>query len=214
MGQEVVENGDGTKTRHYKFRALDVSLEVVPGIEFPVPAWTFEGQVPGPTIRAVEGDTIRITFINGSQHSHTIHPHLKNINPVMDGTPQNGPGVLKPGRASRERTPVSVALRRTRCSCGRTRHRRGMGRCAFGLSCRRCRLFGRRCGCDTTGRRRTRRHGTCGRYEGRNAVEPRRFRCRCGDNVCHGSFRRTVGNETLRDSLEPRFMFFGHVWGM
>lgn len=103
MEQEVVENGDGTKTRHYEFRALDVSLEVVPGVEFPVPAWTFEGQVPGPTIRAVEGDTIRITFINGSQHSHTIHPHLKNINPVMDGTPQNGPGVLKPGRASRER---------------------------------------------------------------------------------------------------------------
>ncbi|MDZ7687552.1 MAG: multicopper oxidase domain-containing protein [Halobacteriales archaeon] len=95
--QHVHENDDGTKTRHYEFTALDVNLEVVPGVEFPVPAWTFEGQVPGPTLRAVEGDTIRITFVNGSKHSHTIHPHLKNLNPEMDGTPQNGPGVLEPG---------------------------------------------------------------------------------------------------------------------
>jgi len=94
--QRVYEEDGGT-VRHYEFTALDVHIEVVPGVEFPIPAWTFEGQVPGPTLRAVEGDTIRVTFTNGSEHSHTIHPHLKNLNAAMDGTPQNGPGVLEPG---------------------------------------------------------------------------------------------------------------------
>ncbi|MFP4631998.1 MAG: multicopper oxidase domain-containing protein [Halobacteriales archaeon] len=88
---------DGDLVRHYTFTAVDVDLEVVPGVEFPLKAWSFEGQVPGPTIRAVEGDLVRVTFRNGSAHSHTIHPHLKNVRPEMDGVPQNGPGVLEPG---------------------------------------------------------------------------------------------------------------------
>ncbi len=96
VDQEVYEE-DGRTVRHFVFNARDVDVEVVPGVEFPLKAWTFEGQVPGPTIRAVEGDVIRVTFRNGSRHSHTIHPHLKNLKPEMDGVPQNGPGVLEPG---------------------------------------------------------------------------------------------------------------------
>jgi FtsP/CotA-like multicopper oxidase with cupredoxin domain len=55
--------------------------------------------VPGPTIRAVEGDLIRVQFQNFGEHAHTIHPHLKNTDPAMDGTPQNGPGVLDTGES-------------------------------------------------------------------------------------------------------------------
>jgi FtsP/CotA-like multicopper oxidase with cupredoxin domain len=92
--QEVYEE-DGRTVRHFQIVAVDVDVEIAPGVEFP--AWTFNGQIPGPTLRAVEGDLIRVDFVNGSEHAHTIHPHLRNLNPEMDGTPQNGPGVLDPG---------------------------------------------------------------------------------------------------------------------
>ena len=94
LRQEVYEE-DGRTVRHFEFSIVDTSIEIAPGVEFP--AWAFENQVPGPTLRAVEGDVIRITVSNGSEHAHTIHPHLKNLLPEMDGTPQNGPGVIENG---------------------------------------------------------------------------------------------------------------------
>src|SRR3712207_8183394 len=39
---------------------------IAPGVFFP--AWTFNGQVPGPTIRANEGDRVRINFLNQGSH--------------------------------------------------------------------------------------------------------------------------------------------------
>ncbi|MGH8635960.1 MAG: multicopper oxidase domain-containing protein, partial [Burkholderiales bacterium] len=45
----------------------------------------FNGQVPGPTIRATEGDRIRVTFLNQGTHPHTIHFHGWH-HPEMDGS--------------------------------------------------------------------------------------------------------------------------------
>jgi FtsP/CotA-like multicopper oxidase with cupredoxin domain len=54
----------------------------VPGLKFA--AWTYNGRIPGPTLRATEGDRIRINFVNGSAHPHTMHFH--GIHPgEMDG---------------------------------------------------------------------------------------------------------------------------------
>src|SRR5438128_12691025 len=50
---------DGTRLREYELFAVDRELEIAPGIFFP--AWTFNGQVPGPTLRATEGDRVRVT---------------------------------------------------------------------------------------------------------------------------------------------------------
>ncbi|MEF8814907.1 MAG: multicopper oxidase domain-containing protein [Halovenus sp.] len=94
--QRVYEE-DGRTVREFEFTAVDVTITIAPGVEFE--AWAFNGQVPGPTIRAVEGDLIRIRFRNGGAHAHTIHPHLKNTAPEMDGIPQNGPGVLDTGES-------------------------------------------------------------------------------------------------------------------
>ena len=94
--QRVYEE-DGRTVREFELTAVDTTITIAPGIEFE--AWAFNGQVPGPTIRAVEGDLVRVTFTNASRHAHTIHPHLKNLDPDMDGTPQNGPGVLETGES-------------------------------------------------------------------------------------------------------------------
>src|SRR5687768_15940937 len=74
---------DGTLLREYQIVAVDREIEIAPGIFFP--AWTFNGQVPGPTIRATEGDRIRIDFLNQGSHPHTIHFHGWHP-PEMDGS--------------------------------------------------------------------------------------------------------------------------------
>jgi FtsP/CotA-like multicopper oxidase with cupredoxin domain len=73
---------DGTLLREYEFFAVDREIEIAPGLFFP--AWTYNGQVPGPTIRATEGDRVRVTFRNLGTHPHSIHFHGWHP-PGMDG---------------------------------------------------------------------------------------------------------------------------------
>jgi manganese oxidase len=83
---------DGSMLREYQIFAVDRELEIAPGVFFP--AWTFNGQVPGPTIRATEGDRVRINFLNQGSHPHTMHFHGWHP-PAMDGaqpTQQVQPG--------------------------------------------------------------------------------------------------------------------------
>lgn len=72
----------GQTLREYTIAAIDKEIEVAPGVFFP--AWTYNGQVPGPTLRATEGDRVRVHFVNAGTHPHTIHFH--GIHPAnMDG---------------------------------------------------------------------------------------------------------------------------------
>ena len=69
-----------------------------PGIFFP--AWTYNGRVPGPTLRVTEGDRVRIRFVNAGSHPHTMHFH--GIHSArMDGVP--GAGECYPGERIRLR---------------------------------------------------------------------------------------------------------------
>lgn len=79
---QVSELPSGQTLREYEIRAIDREVEVAPGVFYP--AWTYEGQVPGPTIRATEGDRVRVRFLNLGTHPHTIHFH--GVHPAnMDG---------------------------------------------------------------------------------------------------------------------------------
>jgi FtsP/CotA-like multicopper oxidase with cupredoxin domain len=70
------------RVREYTLVARDEELEIAPGVFFP--AWTYNGTVPGPVIRATEDDVLRVTFANAGAHPHTIHFH--GIHPTdMDG---------------------------------------------------------------------------------------------------------------------------------
>lgn len=82
---------DGTTLREFTIIAEDdMIMEIAPGVFYNV--WTFNGTVPGPTIRATEGDLVRVNFINNGSKSHTIHFH--GIHPAeMDGVFEPvGPG--------------------------------------------------------------------------------------------------------------------------
>ncbi len=88
-----VSKKNGQTLREYEFIAIDKEIEIAPGIMFP--AWTYNGRVPGPSIRCTEGDRLKIVFKNEGSHPHTIHFH--GIHPAeMDGTPLNQP-LVKPG---------------------------------------------------------------------------------------------------------------------
>jgi FtsP/CotA-like multicopper oxidase with cupredoxin domain len=74
--------GRAGEAREYEVVAADKEIEVLEGVTFA--AWTYNGTVPGPVIRATEGETVRVRFTNAGSHPHTIHFH--GIHPAnMDG---------------------------------------------------------------------------------------------------------------------------------
>jgi FtsP/CotA-like multicopper oxidase with cupredoxin domain len=89
---EVSTLPDGRCLRQFAVTAIDREIEIAPGVFFP--AWTYNGRVPGPTLRATEGDLIRIEFANAGTMPHTMHFH--GIHSArMDGVP--GAGEILPG---------------------------------------------------------------------------------------------------------------------
>jgi FtsP/CotA-like multicopper oxidase with cupredoxin domain len=85
---------NGQTLREYQITAYNKDIEIVPGLKFP--AWTYNGRIPGPTIRATEGDHIRITFVNAGDHPHSMHFH--GIHPgAMDGVFDEASGMVQPG---------------------------------------------------------------------------------------------------------------------
>jgi FtsP/CotA-like multicopper oxidase with cupredoxin domain len=70
------------RVQEYDLFAVDRRIEVAQGVFFD--AWTYDGSVPGPIIRATEDDLLRVNLTNGGSHPHTIHFH--GIHPAnMDG---------------------------------------------------------------------------------------------------------------------------------
>jgi FtsP/CotA-like multicopper oxidase with cupredoxin domain len=87
---KVSKRADGRTVREWEVIAQNKNIEIAPGIWFP--AWTFNGQVPGPTFRCREGDWMKVSLLNASPHAHTIHFHGIHP-PSMDGfAPEVGPG--------------------------------------------------------------------------------------------------------------------------
>ena len=71
---EVSVLDDGTILREFYITARDDQImEVSPGVFYNV--WTFNDSVPGPTIRATEGDLVRIHFTNEGSKPHSLHFH-------------------------------------------------------------------------------------------------------------------------------------------
>jgi FtsP/CotA-like multicopper oxidase with cupredoxin domain len=86
----------GRVLREWELVAQDKEIEVAAGVKFA--AWTYNGRIPGPTLRCREGERLRIRFGNGSAHPHTVHFH--GIHPAsMDGVPGIGPGVIPSGKS-------------------------------------------------------------------------------------------------------------------
>ena len=101
------------RVREYTLTAVDREIEVAPGVFFP--AWTYNGTVPGPVLRATEGDILRVRFVE------------RRLAPAHDPLPRHPPGEhgrrLR-GRRARRRVHLRVRGAARRASTRTTATRR------------------------------------------------------------------------------------------
>lgn len=62
-----------------------------------VTAWTYNGTVPGPLLRVMEGDRVRVVFTNELSEPTTVHFHGNTLMNVMDGVPNVTQNPVEPG---------------------------------------------------------------------------------------------------------------------
>ena len=84
---------DGVKEFH--LIAEPVEREFAPGMK--VKCWGYNGQTPGPTIEAVEGDRVRILVTNKLPEHTTVHWHGILLPNGMDGVGGLNQPHIKPG---------------------------------------------------------------------------------------------------------------------
>jgi manganese oxidase len=84
---------DGVK--EYHLIAEPVDREFAPGMK--VKAWGYNGQTPGPTIEAVEGDKVRILVTNKLPEHTSVHWHGVLLPNGMDGAGGLNQPQIKPG---------------------------------------------------------------------------------------------------------------------
>ena len=93
----VVTREGGRTVREFEIVAEDKEIEVAPGVKFA--AWAYNGRVPGPTLRATEGDRVRIKFVNASEPP--AHDALPRHPRRADGRRAAGGARATSSRASR-----------------------------------------------------------------------------------------------------------------
>jgi manganese oxidase len=86
----TVTQENGRTVREFRLKAGTATVQLNKSTSFIV--WNFNGQVPAPTLRATQGDRIRVVFSNQGGHYHTIHFHgthpaaMDGIKPVRNNT--------------------------------------------------------------------------------------------------------------------------------
>ena len=70
-------------------------LELLEGVR--TPAWTYNGSLPGPLLRARVGDRVIVHFKNSLPEPTTIHWHGLRIPAAMDGVPEHSQPSVLPG---------------------------------------------------------------------------------------------------------------------
>ena len=81
--------------REFELVAQPARWEILPGVG--VDAFAYNGQVPGPTIRLTEGDTLRVTLHNELDEPTSIHWHGLHVPNAMDGVPGVTQDPVEPG---------------------------------------------------------------------------------------------------------------------
>jgi manganese oxidase len=86
----TLKQENGRTIREFKIIAQSTTLQLTDSVSYA--AWDYNGRVPGPTLRATEGDRVRIVFLNQGGHAHTMHFHgihpaaVDGIKPVRNNT--------------------------------------------------------------------------------------------------------------------------------
>ncbi|MEW5856960.1 MAG: multicopper oxidase domain-containing protein [Cyanobacteriota bacterium] len=85
----TLKQENGRTIREFRIIAGNSTLQLNSAVSYNT--WTFNDRVPGPTLRAKEGDRIRVLFLNQGGHSHSMHFHgfhrseMDGVRPVRHG---------------------------------------------------------------------------------------------------------------------------------
>lgn len=85
----TIKQENGRQIREFRIIADNSTLQLNSAVTFNT--WNFNNRVPGPTLRAKEGDRIRVLFLNQGGHSHSMHFHgfhrseMDGVKPVRHG---------------------------------------------------------------------------------------------------------------------------------
>ncbi len=82
-----VAEAEEQKVREYTLVIEATDFEVSPTAVWH--AWTFNGTIPAPTLRAQEGELLRVRVINNHNLTHSFHAHMGDYDPKHDGSPIN-----------------------------------------------------------------------------------------------------------------------------
>jgi nitrite reductase (NO-forming) len=74
----LIGNGDSVSVN---LAATDTTVEIASGVQYQ--AWTFDGAVPGPILHVRQGQTVKVTFVNNANMTHSIDFHAAQIDPAV-----------------------------------------------------------------------------------------------------------------------------------
>ncbi|MEG4168083.1 MULTISPECIES: multicopper oxidase domain-containing protein [unclassified Microcoleus] len=86
----TVTRENGRTVREFRMEANTSIVQLNSAVTFNT--WNVNNRVPGPTLRATEGDRIRVIFSNKGGHSHSLHFHgihtseMDGVKPVRNGS--------------------------------------------------------------------------------------------------------------------------------
>jgi FtsP/CotA-like multicopper oxidase with cupredoxin domain len=86
------------KVKEFHLIAKEAAWELFPGTSTRV--WTYNGQIPGPSIRVQEGDLVRVVLHNQLKVPTSLHFHGMILPAGLDGMPRPGSGLVPPGKSS------------------------------------------------------------------------------------------------------------------
>jgi FtsP/CotA-like multicopper oxidase with cupredoxin domain len=94
---EAVDRNPDPRVVEVNLDARIASVEIAPGVK--VDAWTYDGGIPGPLIRAHAGDRLVVHFSNHLPGATTVHWHGIRVPIQMDGVPGVSQPPVEPGGA-------------------------------------------------------------------------------------------------------------------
>src|ERR1041384_5488290 len=70
---------------------LNIQEKTINVLGVPTTVWTYNGTVPGPTVRVHYGDTLEMTLHNTHNLPHTLHTHFMDYDIKDDGSSATAP---------------------------------------------------------------------------------------------------------------------------
>ena len=97
VGSTSRESAAASVSRTIHVEAREAKWELAPGKT--IRAMTYNGEVPGPAIRAQEGERLRVVLKNSVSEPTTIHWHGVDVPNAMDGVPGLTQAAVQPGES-------------------------------------------------------------------------------------------------------------------